>query len=150
MHKVPLFFPVPRISKAIDSSQAVALEDLLQIAGVPCRASGAWTKRPVVMEPTDATAVFIEREAGDVSCVRIGVPRQLSAQDQARYAAAVMAYAVMDLVARQSLKGVAWAHPAKPAGRPPTGRARTAAQRQRAFRARNLQERQAQTPAGPP
>jgi len=139
MQKVPLFFPVPRIVKRIDASRAVPLEDVLEAAGVLCRASGAWTRRPVVLEPVESASVFIEREAGDAGCVHIGAPRHLDARGQARYAAAAMAYAVLDLVARQSIAGAPWARPATPAGRPSTGRALTVAQRQRALRARRRQ-----------
>jgi len=132
----PLFFPPARLVERIDTRNAIALRDLLSAAGLRCRASGRWTQRMIVIEPGGP---FIEREPGDWGAVRIGVPDGLTARGRTRYAVAAMAYGLMDLVARESVRGAEWARPAAPRGRPRTGCAMSNAQRQRAWRARHAQ-----------
>lgn len=132
--KIPLFFPAARIVKSVDVTGSVKLSELLRRAGAPCRASGRWSERLVVIAPGESG---IEREPGDWGAVRIGVPSDLGEVDAARFAASAMAYGLMDLVARESIRGAYWARPAAPRGRPPTGRALSNAERQRNFRARH-------------
>jgi hypothetical protein len=130
----PIFYPTPRIVQRVDTSGAMTLRELLSLAGAPCRASGRWTERLVRIAPGIAG---IEREPGDWGAVRIGVHAGLSTRDAARYAAAAMAYGLMDLVARESLRGQPWARPAPARGRPRTGTAMTNRERQRLYRARH-------------
>lgn len=130
----PLFFPPPRIVEHIDTRGAHTLREVLAEAGAPCRASGSWTERLISIVPHHQSR--IEKEPGDWTPVRILLPAGLSARDAARYAVAAMAYGLMDLVARQSIRGQPWAKPARARGRPPTGAARTNRERQRAFRRR--------------
>jgi hypothetical protein len=129
----PLFFPIPRIVPVIDAGSAITLREALASAGAPCRASGRWTERLLVIDPGFEG---IEKEPGDWSTVRIGVQANHAARDQARYAVAAMAYGLMDVVARESIRGLAWALPAKPRGRRPSGAALSSAQRQRRYRVR--------------
>jgi len=79
----------------------------------------------------------IEREAGDWGAVRIGVPSRVAPRAMARYACLAMAYGLMDIVARESVRGLPWTRPAAPRGRPRSGTAMTNAQRQAAHRARH-------------
>lgn len=129
----PLFFPTPRIVKDVDVTLAITLREVLARAGIPCRASGRWTERLVVIDPAFDG---IEREAGDWGAVRIGAPAELGQRDQARHAIAALAYGLMDVVARESIRGQAWARPSRPRGRPASGAALSAAKRQRRHRAR--------------
>ena len=129
----PLFFPAPRVLERVEVRGAVPLRELLATAGVPCRASGPWTERLVRVVPG---AEGTEKEPGDWAPVRIGVPANLSRRDAARYAVAVLAYGLMDLVARESIRGQPWARPSAPRGRPRTGTASSNRERQRAHRAR--------------
>lgn len=130
----PLFFPPPRIVERVDTRGAHTLREVLAEAGAQCRASGAWTERLISIVPSDQCR--IEKEPGDWSPVRILLPAGLSERTAARYAIAAMAYGLMDLVARQSIRGQPWARPARPRGRPSTGVARTNRERQRAYRKR--------------
>jgi hypothetical protein len=80
---------------------------------------------------------FIEAEPGDYGKVRVGAPEKLDGQSMARYAIGAMAYALMDGVARESIRGAAWARadrrgrPVRVAGSPKSNK-----ERQRTFRAR--------------
>lgn len=133
---LPLFFPPPEyvldLSEA--SADAQTLRSLCADAGVPCRASGVWTERPVVVVPGERYR--IEAEAGDYGRVKIEVPAWLSLVDQKRHALGALAYGLMDLVARESLRGAAWARPANPRGRRSSGVALSTKERQRRYRAR--------------
>jgi hypothetical protein len=136
------FFPPARIVASLDTRGAITLRELLERAGAPCRASGRWTERPVVLVPGSAD---IEREPGDWGAVRIGVPSRMApraaapatSRAMARHACLAMAYGLMDIVARESLRGLPWAKPAAPRGRPRSGTTMTNAQRQAAYRARH-------------
>jgi hypothetical protein len=132
---IPLFFPpvdyVPRLRL---SKQALSLRALCGAAGVSCKASGAWTERIVDVIPY--RNLQIVAEPGDWSPVQISVPG-VSGRAAARLALAVMAYAVHDLVAKQSISGVAWRRISAPRGRIASGTALSVAERQRRFRARH-------------
>jgi hypothetical protein len=136
--RVPLYFPTPRVVERLDGRGARPLHEWLARAGLPCRASGAWIDRPVRVVPGQSG---IEREPGDWGRVRIGVPAGLSARDEARWAIAAMAYGLVDLVARESIRGQPWARPAAARGRPPSGTAKSNRERQRAYRARGPRAR---------
>lgn len=130
----PLFFPPPVYVAHLDAKGAVALSDLCRHAGVACKASGAWTERPVCVY--GGSGYRIEAEPGGYGVVRIQVPAQLGEVERARHALAAMAYSLMDGVAREVVRGAAWAKPAKPVGRPRGGQALSGQARQRRYRAR--------------
>jgi hypothetical protein len=131
---MPLFMPPPRIVPTLRLRQTTTIAELCEAAGVACRASGAWTQREVALECTAAAAV--EAEPGSWGRVRVGVPstHARTARERARFGLAVLAYALMDPVARESIRGCEWARPGQ-LGRPPTG-ALSNRQRQAAFRVR--------------
>ncbi len=131
---IPFFFPLPRVVPNINIDDAMTLRSLLESAGAQCRASGRWTERLIVLVHGESG---IERAPGDWGAVRIGIPQADSALAAARYAAAAMAYALMDVVARESIKGLPWTKPSAPRGRPPKPGAQTNAARQRSFRLRH-------------
>lgn len=132
----PLFYPPPRYRAALPLPAAgtLSVRELCALAGVRCRASGGWTERRIQVVRADGYA--IEAEPGGWGAVRIAVPRRLKPIEAHRHALAALAFGLMDLVARESIRGQPWARPAPPRGRPATGIARTNAERQRAHRRR--------------
>jgi len=131
----PFFIPPARIVPSIDVSSAVPLSALLAAAGAECKASGAWTERQIVVDR--GAPGLLEREPGDWAAVRIGVVAKVSARSAARFAVLVLAYGIMDLVARQSIAGLPWARPTVPRGRPRASAPLSAAERQRRWRSRH-------------
>jgi hypothetical protein len=112
---IPLFWPsvryVPRLNIG---ARATTLRALCDVAGVPCRASGAWTNR--IIDVIENDAVQIVAEPDDWSAVQIFVPSSTQ-RDAARLALAALAYALHDPVAKQSIQGAPWARIAVPRGR---------------------------------
>gem|GEM_PF-2808169 len=64
-----------------------------------------------------------------------------SPRARARLALGALAYSIMDLVARESIRGAAWAAAAPPRGRASSGTALTNAERQRRYRAKHNRPR---------
>jgi hypothetical protein len=128
-----LFLPHPKVVSSIDTSSAISLRELIEATGAKCRASGAWTLRPIVVK---RGALGINKEPGDWTPVEVCVDPKLSDVDAYRVAACLMAYSLMDPVTRESIRGLDWTRPSLPRGRPFTGTARTSAMRQAAFRKR--------------
>ncbi len=131
---IPLFFPaieyVPRLKVG---ARAMTLRTLCEAAGVLCKASGAWTGR--VVDLAFGNHLQIIAEPGDWSGVRVYSPIT-DRQQLAQLGLAVMAYALHDLVARESIVGAPWARISPPRGRVARGTALSSAERQRRFRAR--------------
>jgi hypothetical protein len=129
----PAFYPPARILVSIDRTGEIPLRKLIERAGLSCRASGSWAERGIVLMPGRDD---ILREPGSAGRVAIGVPAAASPRAQARHAVAALAYGVMDVVARESIRGAAWARVKTPPGRPRRGLAKSTAQRQREYRSR--------------
>jgi hypothetical protein len=122
-HLLPLWFPDPQYVDRVDRAGAVTIERLCELAHTPCRASGAWTQRPVVLHVLEgALAPWLRAEREDYGAVEIGVPPlDGSAVEQARWALGCLAYSPLrDLVALASCKGQHWARisPDMPPARP--------------------------------
>jgi hypothetical protein len=133
---IPLFFPRVRyVARLALSARATTLRALCDSAGVACKASGDWTSRVVDLVP--AHTLQIAAEPGDWSAVQISLPDG-DRRTRARLALATMAYALHDLVARQSIMGAPWAKISLPRGRIASGAALSTVERQRRFRARQL------------
>jgi hypothetical protein len=129
---IPLFFPPIRyVARLTPTSGAATLRTLCIRAGVPCRATGAWTER--LVEVVVAHELGITAEPGEGAAVQIAMPRSEPRQ-MARLALAAMAYALHDLVAKESIRGQPWATIATPRGRIRTGTALSTRERQRRFR----------------
>jgi hypothetical protein len=131
---LPLHFPVPSYSPRLQTAVVNTVRQLCELAGVACRASGAWTSRPVEIVPAEEP--FIVAEPGGFGSVRVGVPKRhnKSPMHAARYALGALAYALFDGVARESIKSAEWSK-IEVLGRPKTARALTSAARQRRYRA---------------
>jgi hypothetical protein len=144
---MPLFMPPKRIVPTLRLRGATTIAELCEAAGVACRASGAWTQREIALERADEPAV--EVEPGSWGRVRVGVPpaHARTARERARFALAVLAYALMDTVARESIRGCEWARPGQ-RGRPATG-GLSNRQRQAAFRARKRARAAGESTHGP-
>ena len=135
---IPLFFPPVRyVPRLAISARATTLRALCDSAGVACKASGAWTDR--VVDLVTAESVQISAQPGDWSAVQISLPGS-DQRNRARLALAIMAYALHDLVARQSIMGAPWAQISLPRGRIASGAALSTTERQRRFRARNTRK----------
>ena len=131
---IPLFYPVAKIVAKIDCSNAISLKEVCAAAGVSCRASGDWTERSVVIEQGQP-GIGIVVEPGYKGAVLIGLP-QMSEKSAARIALGALAYGLMDLVARESIRGASWARLSAPPGRPKKLGAKSNSQRQRNFQMR--------------
>jgi hypothetical protein len=129
----PLFYPQPQYLPVLLFEQAITIRELCEQAGVPCRASGAWTERKVEIREG---SFAIHAEPGDWGGVRIFLPPGTQ-RKRARCALSVLAYALHDLVAKQSIVGAQWAGPEIPRGRQRSGQAKSNAERQKSFRARH-------------
>lgn len=139
---LPLFFPAPSYvtsaTAQADVGTTMSLRELCARAGVACQASGAWTERCVTLTDTEGPG-FVRAKPGSSAAVCIGVPPAYQGDDRHRYALGVMAYSLMDLVARQSIAGAPWAKVER-RGRPalPAGQRLSNKERQRRHRARKL------------
>lgn len=129
-----IFFTPPiEYKKRITSKSFITLSELCRAANISCAASGKWTQRKVDIVYSNKLRIFAE--PGDWGAVRIAIARTTRA-DEARVALIILAYSLQDLVAKQSIKGIAWGKVPLPRGRKRTGKALTNAERQRLFRAK--------------
>lgn len=134
-----LFFPPPQYVPTLQTKTSVTLKTLCDWADIPCRASGAWTERPISWDRGHALAIVAE--PGPIGAVHVVLPGQkdVSLQTVARELLVILAYGLFDGVARESVRGVSWARQLAPRGRPRQMRAKSAAERQRAWRDRQGQ-----------
>lgn len=99
----PLFYPIPKYVKKVKSESSPAtIAELCEINRISCKLTGNGANRQIFIE--DSEKGFIEIEPND-GAVRIGVPSEHSSERE-KYALAAMAYAVFDLAARASVKGI--------------------------------------------
>ena len=109
------------------------LHEWCALAGVPCRASGAWTERLIAVRAGAEEALIVM--SGSCGAVQITTPRS-GLVTQARYVVGLLAYGLNDLVARETIRGAPWAKLRPPKGRPRSARALTNVERQRRYRLR--------------
>lgn len=108
---VPFFLPPPayvaRLGDAGEAHPDMTLRELCARAQTPCRASGAWALRKVRLTSRGKPGSSrVEPLNGPVEIV---VPDGLDDRDAARYALCVLAYSVLDGVARASVARQPWA-----------------------------------------
>lgn len=130
----PLFLPPPSYNARLRLSQSKTLREWCVVAGIACRASGAWTLRRV--EVRSCQHIAIVAHPGSDGDVRLEVPAK-KLKDKALWALYVLAYGMNDLVARQSLHGKGFTKVHPPKGRPRTGKAMSNRERQRRFQNRH-------------
>lgn len=135
---LPLFFPHPEYVPSLPRRRMRTLFELCAVAGVACRASGAWTNRPVGVGFDPQFPLGCIQAEPQRGAVRISVPEGYAASEllMARYALGAMAFALFDLVSRESIRGAGWISIAPPRGRPAAARAMSNRERQRLFRQR--------------
>jgi|GEM_PF-1612778 len=135
---IPLFFPPVTYVQRLSLRAPSTIRQLCEIAGVECRASGAWTERQV--EIVGGKELKITAEPGDWGKVMIEFgPMKLATKvgrQGAQIALAVLAYGMHDLAAKQSVIASSWTRIVSPKGRPKSDRALSGRERQRRFRAR--------------
>jgi hypothetical protein len=124
---LPLWFPdrlhVDHIGRAGAGAGAVTIERLCELAQTPCRASGAWTQRPVVLHVIhQGQEPWLRAEHEDYGAVEVGVPPLADdAVEQARWALGCLAYSSLrDPVALASCRRQDWVRvsPDLPVARP--------------------------------
>jgi len=130
---IPLFFPAVKYLPNLVLRDSITIKELCAHAGITCRASGSWTSRKVEIVHADSLSVIAE--PGDWGNVIIQMPLH-ERQQRARLALAVLAYGMHDLVAKQSVAGLAIMRLGPPKGRRKAARAMSVAERQRRFRER--------------
>ena len=153
----PLFFPIVQYVPRLELRNSLSIRELCSNAGVACRASGVWTERKV--EVICGMRAQVLAEPGDWGSVKItiaskpgasfpavarswslGMPVSRTEREQARYALAVLAFSLHDLVAKESIKGQPWLQVSPPKGRPRTGKALTTRERQIRYRIAHSQQ----------
>ena len=137
---IPFFFPPPRYVKTLpvqSGQDFYTLSSLCEELGIPCRASGEWTQRNVIVTVLDSEQdISIYACPGAEGTVQIILPEQYKPV-ALQVALTVMAYVLHDLVAKQSIAGQPWNRIAPPKGRPRSKRSFTTKERQRAYRLRH-------------
>ena len=130
---IPLFLPIPVYAPIAPSANAMTIRALCARAGVACKASGTWVNRPIDIVTRPNAPLSVVAAPGDWGVVRITQP-ETNRVKAAQVALAVMAYAIHDVVCRQSIAGQPWAKIAMPRGRLKKARVASNAERQRKFR----------------
>jgi len=131
------FHPPPTYLNSLKLKKFHTITDLCKRLNIPCKASGGWTERKV--EIRYGPDLIIEAEPGDWGAVRITIEKSNKIKE-ARTALLVLAYAVHDLVAKESIKNLPWSRIPVPRGRIKTGKALTNSERQKLFRERQASQ----------
>ena len=130
---LPAFFPPADVVAGLPPGERLMLRALCERAGIPCRVSGPPVNRRVRLAPGPTLRAL--RMPGPLAEVWLCVPRG-SRRRRALLALGLLAYAVFDYGARESLRGIAQARATAGPGRPGSGKALTSAERQRRYRKR--------------
>jgi hypothetical protein len=134
---IPFFLPIPSFHAKLPLADAIPLDELCVRAGVRCKASGAWTRRMVSFVPS--SSLFVRAMPG-ANGIEIGTD-QTDPVWRARIALSILAYSMMDLVARESIRGAEWARIKAPVGRPASGRRpMSSTERQRRWRSKHKKQ----------
>lgn len=128
---LPAIFPEVRIAKVERSGRRMTVAGLCEVAQIPCRVTGPAAQRLVYLRPTSEPEAT--REPGSIGVVSIGVPKG-NEQRCAILALGILAYAVFDYTARESMRGRPEAQLARPVGRPRKALPLSGAERQRRWR----------------
>lgn len=133
--------PRVRVVRRIDPRgvRSTTVGALCRVAGVECDVTGPATEREVYVYR--ASKLSVSREPGVMGAVAVGVA-ELGEKDRAVLALGVLAYAVFDYVARESMRGVPEARMSSPVGRPRKAHPLSGAERQRKWRGASGSTRQ--------
>ena len=127
-----LWYPIPRYrSKLEEVGLKTTVSGLCEANGIPCKMEGPGAKRAVFIVKSDTPFIDCTPHQQEVC---IGTRHAVKTKAAKKYALAAMAYAVFDLAARESVRGLKDFYEIKLIGRPRTGRVLSNAERQRKFR----------------
>ncbi len=129
------FYPPIIFLNSIKLNKPLSIARLCSQLKIPCKASGDWIERKV--EIKYGQQLIIESEPGDWGAVRITMKKSTVVKE-AQTALLVLAYALHDLVAKESIKNLTWSRIPVPMGRIKTGKALSNSERQQRFRNRQI------------
>lgn len=128
---LPAIFPEVAIVKKVPGGRRSTVSSLCRTAGIECYVTGPAAERTVYLHPRSQLDAV--REPGSLGSVSIGLPRG-SRKDQAILALGILAYAVLDYAARESMRGIPEARLSLPPGRPRKAHPLSGAERMRRWR----------------
>lgn len=131
------FIPPTIIVSSLNLDNSLDIEELCSLAGVPCRATGTWTKRKIEIKLADELKIFSEPGDWGKVLIYLKKKKQFKTIEKARAALCILAYSLHDLVAKESIKQAPWSRLIPPKGRKKSLRALSNKERQRLFRKRN-------------
>jgi hypothetical protein len=126
--------PEVEIVKRVPRGRKLTIEKLCLAAGIECRVTGQAADRVIYLSQT--SRLRASREPGPFGPVAVGVAGG-NERRRAVLALGVLAYAVFDYAARESMRGRPEARFALPVGRPRKARPLSGAERQRRWRSRS-------------
>ncbi len=132
----PLFYPQVTYGSFVQNQGDVVLnlKKLCKYNNVVCKYSGPLLKRKIILSKSTHKAIVMN-PSNQTVCVKI--PYRLRSKKSYHYVLCVMAYAVFDLAARQSVfKNPAFCK-VQIVGRPRKGRTLSNAERQARFRSKS-------------
>lgn len=129
---IPVFLPKVKIVTKVKMGRELTIEELCQLANVECKVTGPSVRR--IVSIFDSDELIIEREPGELGKVGIGL--KTLAEKAEIFALGVLAYAVFDYAARETMRGLPESQSVFPVGRPRKAHVLSGAERQRRYRAR--------------
>ena len=111
---LPAIFPDVEIVKKIPAGRETTVSSLCEAAGIECRVTGPSAGRKIYLR---SDRMSVAREPGSSGSVAIGLPDG-DRKEQAILALGILAYAVFDYAARESMRGRPEARMSLPPGRP--------------------------------
>jgi hypothetical protein len=112
---LPALFPEVTMVRGIPSGTESTISSLCDDAGIGCRVTGPAAERTVHLLTTDRPSAW--REPGPMGRVAIGLPDH-DVRERAIQALGILAYAVFDYAARESMRGRPESRQSLPPGRP--------------------------------
>jgi hypothetical protein len=129
---LPAVFPQVEIVKRVShEGRRLTVRALCAEAGIECRVTGPAVERVIYVRFAQELAAA--REPGPTGVVSITV-NEVEVLKKAILALGILAYAVFDYTARESLRGLPEARLSLPLGRPCIGRPKSGAERTRKWR----------------
>ena len=128
---LPAFMPKVQIRPEVPRGRLMTIHSLCQEAGIECRVTGPAVERRVHLR---LGSLGVAREPGPYGDVSIDLPPG-EKRRRAILALGILAYAVFDYAARESMRGRPEARMAFPPGRPRKAHPLSGAERQRRWRA---------------
>jgi hypothetical protein len=135
---LPLIMPEVEIVKKVIAGRRSTVRTLCREAGIECRVTGPAAERRIHLR--SAVQLEASREPGSFGSVSIGMP-ETRRKERAILGLGILAYAVFDYVARESMRGRSESEFSAPLGRPRKARILSGAERQRRWRDRRRTER---------